>query len=552
MKNAVLWGICLICIQWLCSSCFKENVWEGDTESDTSTDTDFNAGSDTITDTTTASDSSSETDPADTIEDSEILTDTGSSTDIENGVVPAQLTFEGDGNFGEVISGRIVERKFTLINNVPHSFISDITPELSPADSAFRIEASTCTAPLTDSTTCTLSVRFSADTRGLKSAAVVIRYNNGKESSIAVIPVTGVVLDVARLSVSSETLNFGTVFFYEKGESVLSIINDASDTTATDISIAIDNKAFSVETDCSLLSPGNACDINLTWRPMPDDITDGVLTVSYQNGFDMASASATLIGTSANRCDGAIEFPDFNLEAAIRAAINKPSGVISSSDLKELNELDASEMQIEDLRGLQCITELTTIDFSYNHIADLYPLIPLVALMDINFYQNEIIDISPLAGLADVKYLYLEHNRISDIASVALLSKLIEIGLSYNNLIADLSPLSTLNALRYLGLAFNNIEDISALATLTSLNTLTLNNNIISDISALTTLPNLSVLFIYHNEISDLSPLVANFSVDEGDMVSAHSNLLICSDPQTESDIAELIARGVNLSHDCQ
>ena len=350
----------------------------------------------------------------------------------------------------------------------------------------------------------------------------------------------------------SETLSFGTVFFYEKGEAMLSIVNNASDTTASDISVTIDKKAFSVETDCSVLSPGNACDINLTWRPMPDGITDGALTVSYQNGLDKASVSATLVGNSANRCDGAIEFPDFNLEAAIRTTINKPSGAISSSDFKELNTLDANEMQIEDLRGLQCITELTTIDFSYNHIVDLSPLIPLVALTNINLFQNDIVDISPLAGLTDVKYLYLEHNTISDIAPVALLSKLIEIGLSYNDLISDLSPLSTLDALNYLGLAFNNIEDISSLATLASLETLTLNNNNISDISALTSLPNLSVLFIYHNEISDLSPLVANLSIDEGDIVSAHSNLLICNDPQTESDIAELIERGVNLSHDCQ
>ena len=48
-----------------------------------------------------------------------------------------------------------------------------------------------------------------------------------------------------------------------------------------------------------------------------------------------------------------VVFPDPNLEAVLREAINKPAGALSSADFAELTELDARERGISDLTGTE-------------------------------------------------------------------------------------------------------------------------------------------------------------------------------------------------------
>ena len=73
--------------------------------------------------------------------------------------------------------------------------------------------------------------------------------------------------------------------------------------------------------------------------------------------------------------DGAVSFPDANLEEAIRSAISKPSGSIYPADLESLTTLHASHSEISDLTGLEYCVNLNDLDLSHNNIKDIKPLV---------------------------------------------------------------------------------------------------------------------------------------------------------------------------------
>ena len=71
----------------------------------------------------------------------------------------------------------------------------------------------------------------------------------------------------------------------------------------------------------------------------------------------------------------AVHFPDPNLEAAVREAIDKPTGNIYPSDLAELTSLYAWDKNITDLDGLEHCIGLTRLTFRNNNISDISPLV---------------------------------------------------------------------------------------------------------------------------------------------------------------------------------
>jgi len=220
----------------------------------------------------------------------------------------------------------------------------------------------------------------------------------------------------------------------------------------------------------------------------------------------LAIACLLLIGLSLAGCGPAgqpvVTFPDPNLEAAMREALNIPFGPIHASDLAGLASLSASWRGIEDLSGLQYCTNLTGL----------------------NLWANQINDISPPANLTNLTYLYLGANQISDI-----------------------SPLTNLTNLTGLDLCANQMSDISSLANLANLTCLYLHDNQISDISSLASLTNLTNLNLCSNQINDISPLVENAGLSEGDYVHLDENPL--SSDSINIYIPQLEARGVSCTY---
>ena len=285
-----------------------------------------------------------------------------------------------------------------------------------------------------------------------------------------------------------------------------------------------------------------------------------------------------------------LSFPDPNLEAALRAAIGKPTGHIYESDLEGLTAFSATHRSIANLSGLEyCInlisldlrdnqigdisalaglTKLEWLDLSYNLISDISPLAGLTNLKWLYLYNNEIVDVSPLAGLTKLLYLYVQSNQIVDISPLASLTNLTRLLLFTNqisdisgvagltkltwlylheNQISNISPLVNLTNLTQLDLSDNQVSGIAPLGNLTKLAYLSLHSNQISDISALANLTGLIWLHLQHNDISNIYPLVQNGGLGAGDEVYLGTNPL--SDDSINIYIPELVGRGVAVSY---
>ena len=94
-----------------------------------------------------------------------------------------------------------------------------------------------------------------------------------------------------------------------------------------------------------------------------------------------------------------VSFPDKNLEAMVRAAINKPEGDIISSDLQLLTSLTAREQNITDLNGLETCVNLVSLDLGQNSVKDIGPLASLKNLTALTVFNNQIESVSPLTSL---------------------------------------------------------------------------------------------------------------------------------------------------------
>ena len=92
----------------------------------------------------------------------------------------------------------------------------------------------------------------------------------------------------------------------------------------------------------------------------------------------------------------AVNFPDPNLERAVRYAVDKPKGRIYAPDLEGLTSLSATSQYITNLTGLQYCVNLAKLDLSENQIPDISPLASLTNLTELRLGYNQISDVSPL------------------------------------------------------------------------------------------------------------------------------------------------------------
>ena len=260
-----------------------------------------------------------------------------------------------------------------------------------------------------------------------------------------------------------------------------------------------------------------------------------------------------------------VVFPDSNLEGAIREAINKPAGIVYTTDLKNLTILNANKHNIADLTGLEHCINLRCVLLAWNQISDISPLAQLPGVridvtsrrsgrviysyttLHISLAGNLITDVTPLGNLTapDELTLFLSWNQISDISPLSELTNMIALYLCSNN-ISDLSPLAGMTKLSFLELWGNRIEDISPLSNLTELTWTELSVNNITDISPIAGLTNLRSVQLNNNQITDISPLVENEGLSTGDVIDLQWNPL--NENSINIYIPQLQARGVDVS----
>ncbi len=119
---------------------------------------------------------------------------------------------------------------------------------------------------------------------------------------------------------------------------------------------------------------------------------------------------------------------------------------LSVSDLKNMeDDLDLSDFQIIDLKGIEHCINIKAMNLSGNYI---------------NRIQR-------LSFLIRLEFLYLSENYIDDISALSSLANLRELDLSYNH-IEDFSPLLELDNLKYVNIIHNPPADKTIIEKLTN------------------------------------------------------------------------------------
>ena len=138
-----------------------------------------------------------------------------------------------------------------------------------------------------------------------------------------------------------------------------------------------------------------------------------------------------------------VTVPDAALRAVLEDSLGLSAGAtILADELAKLTVLEATDMGIVDLTGLEHATGLTRLDLgpgamldpwaNTNAVSDLSPLSGLTALTYLDLAGNSVVDVAPLAGLTGLRWLNLEVNFISDFSSLRRGLKLRDVFIAYN------------------------------------------------------------------------------------------------------------------------
>jgi len=190
-----------------------------------------------------------------------------------------------------------------------------------------------------------------------------------------------------------------------------------------------------------------------------------------------------------------------------------------------LQKVDLSYNRLEDVSALNCVRDLVEIDVSHNRLRKLLDFDPpkvnlrkadyssnsiktigclndYICLSELNLSFNGIEQIEGLEGCCSLKRLNLSHNRIDAIDGVEKL-KLHELDLSRNGIVA-IDKLHKIRRLVKLDLSHNNIESLSGLNDKPVLDTLLLDDNsvmAVDQVDFLVELKNLRTFSLQDNHV---------------------------------------------------
>jgi len=159
----------------------------------------------------------------------------------------------------------------------------------------------------------------------------------------------------------------------------------------------------------NLIAEPQECCRFVNWTGDVDTITDvenTITTITMNDDYFII----------ANFEEEIVTFPDVNLEAAVREAIDIAEDPIYPSDLDGLTLLVALGRGITNLTGLECCTNLTHLNLTNNDITDISPLTGLVSLTILYLGSNQISDISPLVNITSLGILSINDNQVTDIS----------------------------------------------------------------------------------------------------------------------------------------
>ena len=105
--------------------------------------------------------------------------------------------------------------------------------------------------------------------------------------------------------------------------------------------------------------------------------------------------------------------------------------------LEDMDEIELSESEIDDLDGVEYCIHTISLDLSFNRIYDLSPLASLASLQELNLSNNQIEYIDDISNLQQLKSIDLSNNSIGDILPLLEIEALEYADLSGNKISPD-------------------------------------------------------------------------------------------------------------------
>lgn len=105
--------------------------------------------------------------------------------------------------------------------------------------------------------------------------------------------------------------------------------------------------------------------------------------------------------------------------------------------LEDMDEIELSESEIDDLDGVEYCIHTLSLDLSFNRIFDLSPLASLGSLQELNLSNNQIEYIDDISNLQQLKSIDLSNNSIGDILPLLEIETLEYADLSGNKISPD-------------------------------------------------------------------------------------------------------------------
>ena len=114
-----------------------------------------------------------------------------------------------------------------------------------------------------------------------------------------------------------------------------------------------------------------------------------------------------------------VAIPDPGLNAAVREALNKPTGPLTELDLLSLANLDAANRDINSLEGLAAALNLVSLELQSNHLANLVVPSALTKLATVDLSFNPLRSCSFPDGLTNLNRVLLKSCQLTNLTFLA-------------------------------------------------------------------------------------------------------------------------------------
>ncbi|HEY6228158.1 MAG TPA: SUMF1/EgtB/PvdO family nonheme iron enzyme [Verrucomicrobiae bacterium] len=196
--------------------------------------------------------------------------------------------------------------------------------------------------------------------------------------------------------------------------------------------------------------------------------------------------------------------PDTGLNAAIRGALQKPTGPLTEQDMLGLTNLNAGHRNIRSIEGLEAARNLVSLDLQINSLTNVSVPNGLTKLAVLNLNINSLTNCTLPDGLTNLTTLSLEGNSLTTLVLPQGLTALNGLDLANNN-ISKFDAVSNLATLAYLDLGFNAFTNFALPATLTNLMTFVFDGNPAKEISIPAGLRAITELHLSQNQLVDFT-----------------------------------------------